>query len=211
MLYTCTIHTLKRSCFDRCILHGQLKTTIHDGVLYALRVQRQGCLINNKQFWNYLVIRGAFPFATPVTSSHQPNLNLKFKRHCAFAHQKKMQANVGSTDVLDILEKMPEQDQLRILELLPKENAVAALQAHGTSWRLVNKDKVMINVRSRTARTISKMLAPLEKPLHMHMRLLGPDYTTRHHQLDVFVSHTESQETTQRAYRTYKRCLLKKT
>ena len=40
-----------------------------------------------------------------------------------------MQANVGSTDVLDILEKMPEQDQLRILELLPKENAVAALQA----------------------------------------------------------------------------------
>ncbi|KAI4913140.1 hypothetical protein J4E85_010873 [Alternaria conjuncta] len=52
------------------------------------------------------------------------------------------------------------------------------LVRHGTSWRLVNKDKVMICVRSPTARTISSILAPLEKPLHMHMRLVGSDNTS---------------------------------
>ena len=40
-----------------------------------------------------------------------------------------MQANASSNDFLDILEKLPEADRLRILEILPKENAVAALQA----------------------------------------------------------------------------------
>ncbi|KAI4667609.1 uncharacterized protein J4E88_010273 [Alternaria novae-zelandiae] len=52
------------------------------------------------------------------------------------------------------------------------------LVRHGTLWRLVDTDKVMIDVRSRTARTISNMLAPLEKPLHMHMRLVDPDNTS---------------------------------
>jgi hypothetical protein len=51
------------------------------------------------------------------------------------------------------------------------------LVRHGTSWRLINKEKMMISIRSRTARTISSMLAPLEKPLHIHMRLVGQDHT----------------------------------
>ncbi|KAI4946098.1 hypothetical protein J4E91_007541 [Alternaria rosae] len=51
------------------------------------------------------------------------------------------------------------------------------LVRHGMSWRLVNKDKVMISVRSSTAHTISSILVPLENPLHMHMRLVGSDDT----------------------------------
>jgi hypothetical protein len=51
------------------------------------------------------------------------------------------------------------------------------LVRHGASWQLVSNEKKMISVRSRTARIISSMLAPLEKPLQILVRLVGPDHT----------------------------------
>ncbi|KAL1791853.1 hypothetical protein ACET3X_009604 [Alternaria dauci] len=55
------------------------------------------------------------------------------------------------------------------------------LVRRGTLWRLVNNEKTMINIRSPTARAISSMLAPLEKPLHIHTSVVGSDQTPNSH------------------------------
>jgi hypothetical protein len=41
----------------------------------------------------------------------------------------------------------------------------------GASWRLVNREKMMANIHSHTARIISSILEPLEKPLHIHIHV----------------------------------------
>ena len=51
------------------------------------------------------------------------------------------------------------------------------LVRHASSWRLVKGETIMIDVNSYTARTIAAVLAPLEKPLHMHIHLLDPNQT----------------------------------
>ncbi|RYO29176.1 hypothetical protein AA0111_g6158 [Alternaria arborescens] len=46
------------------------------------------------------------------------------------------------------------------------------LVRRGTLWRLVNNEKMMINIHSPTARVVSSTLAPLEKPLHIHISIV---------------------------------------